>query len=724
MKNARENQMKAVPKVSKSVVFAATLACLIVLACTATYAQITPSQDAYTNTNNPTTNYGANVLLDVDGAIQIAYIQFNLASIPSGASVSQATLKLYANAVTKAGSFNVDYINGTWSENTITSNMAPALGNAITSNVSLTAADKNQYILIDITAALQAWLSGTANDGIALVANGNFNATFDSKENTTTSHPAELDIVFAGGGTITGVTTANGSGLTGGGTSGTLELSLTNACAAKQVLQWSGSAWACSAVGTGTITAVTAGSDLTGGGTSGSVTLNLDTTKVPQLAAANTFTANQTVNGSVTATSFTGSGAGLTGITAANANELGGLAPSAFAQLNTYNGFLANTSSYVLFAGQEGTGNAIQGQTLSSTGYGVLGAVTSTTGTAAGVLGTTTSTSGFGVEGTSPNVGVFGSGTGSGGIGLDGHGTIQGVKGVATEASGASTGVYGNAASETGYGVEGTSSYAGVYGQAAGASKTGQLVFNNGRGVWGDAGGEAGSFYGVLGTADENVAGYFLNNSSEDGTLFAENEETFQSDAPVFQTSGGNFEGQCMIDVSGNLTCSGKIGGEAELAGGARKVALYAMQSPENWFEDFGSSALSTGAATVTLDPAFTQTVNTGTEYHVFLTANGDCKGLYVAQKSGSSFEVRELGGGQSNVAFDYRIVAKRVGYENVRLADITEQFNKNKAQQQRMRQAVRPPAGTQSAPNMPALPVPAVQPVRHEVKLVAVPLK
>jgi hypothetical protein len=65
-----------------------------------------------------------------------------------------------------------------------------------------------------------------------LVANGAFNATFDSKENTTTSHPAELDIAFAGNdGTITGVTTASGSGLTSGGTSGTLNLALTNACA-------------------------------------------------------------------------------------------------------------------------------------------------------------------------------------------------------------------------------------------------------------------------------------------------------------------------------------------------------------------------------------------------------------------------------------------------------------------------------------------------------------
>jgi hypothetical protein len=54
--------------------------------------------------------------------------------------------------------------------------------------------------------------------------------------------------------------------------------------------------------GPGTITGVTAGTDLTGGGTSGVVTLRVDTTKVPQLAAANTFTGNQTVNGNVTAT--------------------------------------------------------------------------------------------------------------------------------------------------------------------------------------------------------------------------------------------------------------------------------------------------------------------------------------------------------------------------------------------------------------------------------------
>ncbi len=267
------------------------------------YAQITPSQDAFTNTSASTTNYGSNVLLDVTGARQTAYIQFNLASIPNSVSVSKATLKLYVNAVTTAGSFNVDYVNGAWTESTITSSLAPALGATIEASVPIATGSKNQFILIDVTPAVQAWLSGSqANDGLALVANGSFNASFDSKENTTTSHAPELDIVFAasggGGGTITGVTTASGSGLTGGGTTGTLNLSLTTACATHQVLQWSGTAWACATPsGSGTITGVTAGTDLTGGGTSGTVTLNLDTTKVPQLAAANTFTTSQTIAG-------------------------------------------------------------------------------------------------------------------------------------------------------------------------------------------------------------------------------------------------------------------------------------------------------------------------------------------------------------------------------------------------------------------------------------------
>jgi len=297
------------------------------------YGQIAPSGDAYTNTASATKNFGASALLDVESASQNTYIQFDLSSLPSGsagANISKATLKLYVNAVTTAGSFNVDFVNGTWSEKTITADLSPALGSTIVSSVPLTDANVHDFVIIDITPALVAWLNGTeTNDGIALVGNSSLNVSFDSKENTTTSHPPELDIVFAGGGTLTGVTTPTGSGLTGGGTSGTLNLALTNACAANQVLQWNGSAWDCAAVGTGTITAVNpgygllgggtrgpvtlsvdtskvvigvnAGSGLVGGGTGGTPTLSVDPTQVPLLNAANnTFNGNQNVNGNLT----------------------------------------------------------------------------------------------------------------------------------------------------------------------------------------------------------------------------------------------------------------------------------------------------------------------------------------------------------------------------------------------------------------------------------------
>ena len=244
-------------------------------------SQITPSQDAYTNTGTPTTNYGTKATLNVASASETAFIQFDLSSVPTGytsANVAKATLKLYVNGLATPGSFNVDFVNGTWSEKTITASLSPAIGTTIASSVPLASANVHDYLLIDVTPAVGAWLDGSQpNDGIALVANSPLNASFDSKENTTNSQPAELDIVFTGGGTLTGVTTSSGSGLTGGGTAGTLNLSLTNSCAANQVLQWNGSAWACAAVGSGSVTSVglaapasdftISGSPVTGSGT-------------------------------------------------------------------------------------------------------------------------------------------------------------------------------------------------------------------------------------------------------------------------------------------------------------------------------------------------------------------------------------------------------------------------------------------------------------------------
>jgi hypothetical protein len=191
----------------------AVLIFTFVFAVSLAHGQITPSGDSYTEYPEGFGTGGASptlYVMDIPATqhslaeIMTPYIQFNLSSIPTGytsANIAKATLKLYVNSVAAPGSFNVEYVDGAWSEATIAYDNAPPLGATIASNVSLTTASVNDYILIDITSAVQAWLNGTqANDGIALVANPQLSATFDSKENTTTSHPAELDIVFVNGG--------------------------------------------------------------------------------------------------------------------------------------------------------------------------------------------------------------------------------------------------------------------------------------------------------------------------------------------------------------------------------------------------------------------------------------------------------------------------------------------------------------------------------------------
>jgi hypothetical protein len=67
-------------------------------------------------------------------------------------------------------------------------------------------------------------------------------------------------------------------------------------------------------------------------------------------------------------------------------------------------------------------------------------------------------------------------------------------------------------------------------------------------------------------------------------------------------------------------------------------------------------------------------------DYHVFLTPRADSKGLYVINATPGSFEVRESGGGTSSLTFDYKIVAKRRGYEKQRLVDVTDRFRDEEA--------------------------------------------
>ncbi|MGA8150727.1 MAG: hypothetical protein WB952_07240 [Terriglobales bacterium] len=201
----------------------------------------------------------------------------------------------------------------------------------------------------------------------------------------------------------------------------------------------------------------------------------------------------------------------------------------------------------------------------------------------------------------------------------------------------------------------------------------GYQTFTTGYG-WFQAGLYSEPFLDVYG-AGNGTAIYGYNDSTAGGiaTMYLENDDsTFAGDL-VFNAVGPSFGGQCTIDVSGNLFCTGPLGTAASTPGN-RKVGLYAVQSSENWVEDFGSAKLSGGVATVQLEPHFGQAV-TAANYHVFLTPAGDCQGLYITNRTATSFEVHELKGGKSSVEFDYRIVAHRKGFESARLPDVTSRF-------------------------------------------------
>jgi hypothetical protein len=175
---------------------------------------------------------------------------------------------------------------------------------------------------------------------------------------------------------------------------------------------------------------------------------------------------------------------------------------------------------------------------------------------------------------------------------------------------------------------------------------------------------------------NNSVALYGFNVSSDvdHPTLYLENDDSTDAGDLVLDARGPNFNGECSIDVSGNLFCTGALGAAVK-GQGNKKIGLYTMQSSEDWIEDFGSGALNGGVATIKLEPRFAKTISGQANYHVFLTPAGDCDGLYIANRTANSFEVRELKSGNSSVAFDYRIVGHRKGFESARLPDVTSRF-------------------------------------------------
>ena len=132
-------------------------------------------------------------------------------------------------------------------------------------------------------------------------------------------------------------------------------------------------------------------------------------------------------------------------------------------------------------------------------------------------------------------------------------------------------------------------------------------------------------------------------------------------------TGAGYFKGD--VTVTGMLMVQGAKPAAVPFPDGSRRL-LYCIESPVCWFEDFGSARLERGRAVVKLDSDFAKVVKLN-ECRIFLTPEGDCRGLYVRRKGGRRFEVRELQKGTSSIRFSYRIVARRKDVPGERFAKV-----------------------------------------------------
>jgi hypothetical protein len=304
-----------------------------------------------------------------------------------------------------------------------------------------------------------------------------------------------------------------------------------------------------------------------------------------------------------------------------------------------------------------------------------------------GVLGN--STSGLGVSGTSSsNTGVFGSSSsGYGVIGATGSSTffVAGIQGnnngstIAVRANGFGGPLFvGN--NNGGFDVF-TVDNAGKLTLGAGAAISGGVTVGLEEFVTGTPGtdalfaGTSASSRGVVGEGLEGVAG-FGEGTAPFGVV-AFNQASSGGEALAVQDLSGTgvliagFDSSSDLEFGvaddGTVTAHAYLTGLATSAG--PKVTTYANQSSTPTVEDFGEAQLTVGQTYVSLERTFAAAIDSRSAYMVFITPEGDTRGLYVTQKTPAGFAVRENQGGRSTVAFSYRIVAKPYGSTAARLA-------------------------------------------------------
>lgn len=206
----------------KPVALASAIATVLAGPVTAWGDSVTLHADSYVTTGQP-----ANVKHGGDPSLVItsgntAFLRFRLSdSLRSGLTsldIDKATLKLYMPTITTGGNLTLRRITQDWAEKTIPAGgVSPALDTRTSQSIPISTDFAGRWVQFDVSEIFKTWLPlpSPSNFGFALtVENGSLlDAVIDSKENTTTSHPAVLEVVLKSDGATgpTGPTGATGA---------------------------------------------------------------------------------------------------------------------------------------------------------------------------------------------------------------------------------------------------------------------------------------------------------------------------------------------------------------------------------------------------------------------------------------------------------------------------------------------------------------------------------
>jgi hypothetical protein len=309
-------------------------------------------------------------------------------------------------------------------------------------------------------------------------------------------------------------------------------------------------------------------------------------------------------------------------------------------------GATSSIASYPVNGYSSGPYAGIYGEN-NATGQGVWGGNTST---GYGVYGSNTST-GYGVFGAS-NMGV-------GVYGQSADNLVPGMRGFNQNING--TGLLGSGNNLTtitlhgaGSGLAGNGLYLGTYSVGTQAANgIGVVGLGNGMTTYNNVGGGAGVLaqgenFGI--TAYASTGGAGVNNGKWAGYF------DYLPSGNGYAYIGGRTSNVDYAILSGG-TKSTMVPDEQ----GNNRI-MYCTEAPEVLFQDIGTAQLVNGRVHVHLDPLLARNIHVSPEkpMKVFIQLEGDCKGVYVTNKTATGFDVVELGGGTSNTPFSYQIIANR----------------------------------------------------------------